>query len=226
MQFIKITHDRAPGYSIAVVDEERDVIYRYSSATEMWHQDPTLVEVWLFGDAYGNESVHIEKIDRAEAARALPGVPKLDRRMSAHRHLIEQQERQLAAARTAAGRDEVRTTAEVGIQMGETRKRPTTAPGLAEVIASSRVFRIVARYPGRKLKAANELARTIPGVAGLRRGAPGGLVVKVDRAGTAEVLVKVKAQPVGRGRRAAAPVATRKIVRKNEASQATKAQAR
>lgn len=114
VRFIQVTHDRAPGYSLAACDQDVEVVFRYSSITGYWHADPSLSTFCLFGEAY-TENLHIGEISPPEVARALAGVAVLDPRSSVYKRIVEGQRQQIATAALLPEQNLIRTSAELGI---------------------------------------------------------------------------------------------------------------
>lgn len=114
MRFIQVTHERAPGYSLAACDQDLGVVFRYSSITGYWHADPSLSTLCLFGEAY-SEGLHMREISSSEAAGALAGVAALDPRSGVYKKIAKGQQQQITTAAALHEQNLIRTNTELGL---------------------------------------------------------------------------------------------------------------
>lgn len=143
---------RTPGQSpetvvVVAEDTEAGILLRWVPNTGLWHRATELENDYLFGDEGGT----YESINAEEAAGLLRQVAAFDERRSVAQRMLTRYRAQPAP--------EQRTNAEMGLSQAQTRMKPMTAPGLAELLrrsGRSRQWRTLVRYPAGSGSAARQ----------------------------------------------------------------------
>lgn len=140
IKFFRVhAQEQAPGTVVVVAeDTEADFLLRWVPNTGLWHRAPELENDFLFSDEGGT----YEPISADEAAELISQVSPFDERRAVSQRILARYRAQQPA--------EQRTNAEMGLSQAQTRMKPMSAPGLAELLrrsARSNRWRTLARYP-------------------------------------------------------------------------------